>query len=213
MKSKEGKLIYIDGPCGVSKGTLISNVLKTWDVDNNGPVTSYYDPGIKDGHNMNVIRNIIKTTDLSSEAELLLIQACRVELFKYIKESIDNGVNVLCDRGWLSTLIYQGKLKGLEDLVYNLHYMFKTMNPDITIILQAPFEVVTERLKGRFKTNNPNNDKFKVNDDFRKKVWVEYNKLVEHKDYIYGLDAIGDESQVLENFYNILKDKSIILSK
>lgn len=202
--------IIIDSADGCGKGTLIKNILNSWDIKNNGPIRSFYDPGIEEGHPMNVIRTLVKTTDICAEAELMLFQACRLELFRNIQDTLNMGISVICDRSDISTMIYQGKMKDMEDLCFILRDIFELPKPDIKIVLQASFDTVTKRLEGRFLTDNPNKDKFKSNDLFRRRVWTEYNNVVRDNMDVFGLDANGSEDEVLANFYELLERQKLI---
>ena len=201
--------IYLDGPDGVGKGTLVQNILDNWDVDANGPVKSFFDPGIEQGHPMGVIRSLVKTTQMQPETELLLFQACRVELWANIFDALNMGINVILDRGYLSTQVYQGEMKGLKDLVYIFSDIFQLEPPDATFVLNAPFEVLTDRLEKRFATDDPNIDKFKSNEFFRRRVWAEYGKLLKDDPSLIELDSTGTPEDTLEEFFRILRMKNM----
>lgn len=201
--------INIDSPCGCGKSTLIKNILDNWDVDNNGPITSFFDPGIVEGHPFGVIRSLVKTTEMQPETELLLFQACRLELWHNIFDALNMGINVICDRGPVSTEVYQKSMKGMGDLVDILNDVFQLEQPDATFIMTAPFETVTERLMGRFATDDPNIDKFKSSEFFRRRVWAEYNKLLKEDSSLIELDSSGTPEETLEGFFSTLRLKGL----
>lgn len=206
----EPKWIVVDGCDGVSKGTVIKNILKTWEVEKYGPIKSVYDPGVEEGHPMNTIRTLVKQHDMLPETELLLFQACRLELVNKVNQYITSGNNVVCDRFVTSTIIYQGVLKEQMSLIDSLSEIFKLRTPDITIIMNAPFDVITERLENRFKTTNPNMDKFKSSELFRRRVYDEYNQLLKLNTSLVELNVEGTPNEVLAKFYQLLEKHNII---
>lgn len=207
---KDPIFIQVDGADGSGKGTLIKNVLETWDSEKNGPIKAFYDPGVEDGHPMGVIRSLVKNTNMTPQSEVLLFQACRLELWDSISDALDMGINVICDRGPLSTWVYQGVVKGQGDLVNILNQVFKpNIIPDVDIVCHAPFEVINERLKGRFESDDPNMDKFKYSEMFRYKVWKEYSNCLSNDLSLIKLDTIGTEEDVIDYFYDILEYKKL----
>lgn len=76
----------------------------------------------------------------SAETEILLFNAARVEhVGKLVTPSVDAGKIVICDRFALSTFAYQGLLSiEMRDLAIRVHELMIGVNPDLTIILEAP---------------------------------------------------------------------------
>jgi thymidylate kinase len=202
--------IVVDSSDGCGKSTLIQNVIDTWDVETYGPIKALYDPGVEEGHPMNIIRSLVKKTEMLPETELLLFQACRLELADAVNEAMNLGYNIIQDRSNISTYVYQCKMKGQTDLFNIIEDVFQSNQPDINIVLQAPFDVVSKRLQSRFQTDTPNDDKFKRNELFRRQVWVHYNTYVSDHLDTFGLEASGSEEEVLAGFYELLEGRSII---
>jgi len=166
---EKGIICLIEGSDAVGKGTLIEGLIKTWKY---GEVKALHDPGVHKEHEVGQkLRSIAKEMDLCADAETLLFMACRKELVHEFTTLQENGISSIVDRYKPSTAIYQGILKGREDLIDRMEEAAGFPEPDITIYLNAPFEVLTERLEKRAA----NIDKFKRNSDFRKKVWETYN--------------------------------------
>lgn len=101
------------------------------------------------------IRELILGTDregLSDIGELMLMFAARAEhLETLIRPALARGDTVVCDRFTDATIAYQGggrgmdinKINKLKDIVQN------GLEPDLTILLDAPVEVSAERIKDR----------------------------------------------------------------
>jgi dTMP kinase len=182
----------IDGVDGSGKSTLIKNIVDRWV----GDIDSYFDPGIS--HHpafakWQVIRNFVKTECMEDETETLLFFALRQELMSQVEHSISHGRDAIIDRGYVSTTVYQGILKGQNEFIKRLETVINFRKPDVLFILNAPFEVLTERLEKRAS----NIDKFKSNIDFRKRVWEAYQNYINEHDDIIVIDASGSE----ENTY------------
>jgi dTMP kinase len=67
-----------------------------------------------------------------------------------IKNWLDQGKNVICDRYKYSTVVYQ-QFEGykVDDLIYLNR---DSLNPDLTIVLDYPVEVLLKRLSERGQT-------------------------------------------------------------
>ena len=201
--------IVIDGPDAVSKGTVISGIEKSWPKGRK--LRRYFDPGISNDARHGAwmtMRQIVKTTTMSADAETLLFFAMRAELMSEVDLTMKEGYDVIQDRGTASTEIYQGLIKGRLDLIKRLETCVKFATPDIHIILNAPFDVLTERLKKRLQNDNKsiaNMDKFKANEDFRRKVFAGYQQYIHvHHREITVVDANDTEENVLKNVMEVI---------
>jgi dTMP kinase len=93
----------------------------------------------------NNIRKILKSNhqSISGKTELLLFNACRVELVNnVIIPNLQKGIHVICDRFTDSTIAYQGYGRGLPiDLVKSVNDIATgKARPDLTILLDMPVE-------------------------------------------------------------------------
>lgn len=165
--------ILIEGPDGASKSTTVNTIVKNWKY---GEIVSLHDPGISKDHVVGQkIREFVKNWDMSPDTETLLFMAARTELVHHIKALQEQGKSIILDRYRPSTAVYQGIIKGRTRLITELETALQLPDPDITIYLKAPFDVLTQRLISRAS----NIDKFKSNDDFRKKVWKAYGTHID----------------------------------
>jgi dTMP kinase len=166
--------ITLEGIEGSGKSTLIKN-LNNYLLDLDIDVLFTREPGATiTGKN---IRNLLLSpnTDLSSEAELLLIMADRVE---HIKNIIAPNLNlnklVISDRYIDSTIAYQGggrgiKIKLIESLIKNL----KMPIPDLTFLIDINVEIGLKRAKDRAEL-----DRFEKEEiNFHKRVRDAYLKI------------------------------------
>jgi len=93
---------------------------------------------------------------LSAEVEALLMFAARAQhLDKVIRPALADGAWVICDRFTDATLAYQGGGRGapadwLENLKQGVH---QGLEPDLTLLLDAPIELGFERIGSRARDN------------------------------------------------------------
>lgn len=106
---KKGKLIIFEGVDGVGKSTIIDGLLKKLNESNNESVfLKTREPG---GTELaETIRNKIFSygPELDTKLQFQLFHTARVVHFlDKIKPALDAGINVICDRHYLSTIVYQ----------------------------------------------------------------------------------------------------------
>ena len=149
------------------------------------------------------IRNILlfeKKDTLSPMTELLLLFAAREKhINEIIKPALENGTWVICDRFTDASFAYQGfgRKLGFEKVNQLKALIQKDFEPDLTILLDAPLEVITSRRK-----LNPN-DRFESEDKkFFGRVRNGYLELAKiFEDRVKVIDA----SQNIEDVQNQIK--------
>ena len=149
------------------------------------------------------IRNILlfeKKDTLSPMTELLLLFAAREKhINEIIKLALENGTWVICDRFTDASFAYQGfgRELGFEKVNQLKALIQKDFEPDLTILLDAPLEVITSRRK-----LNPN-DRFESEDKkFFGRVRDGYLELAKiFEDRVKVIDA----SQDIEDVQNQIK--------
>ncbi|MCX7664517.1 MAG: dTMP kinase [Gemmataceae bacterium] len=137
------KFICIDGLDGLGKSTQIS-LLPPWLESLKLSSILCFDPGgTAFGGTLREI--LLKSKEhLAPRAEALLFMASRAQLVNEIIEpALQAGKIVLCDRFTTSNIVYQGYASGLplEELRAAVHFSAGGLQPDLTIILDAPVEV------------------------------------------------------------------------
>ncbi|GAA6133517.1 dTMP kinase [Oceaniserpentilla sp. 4NH20-0058] len=146
----KGCFITIEGIEGVGKTTNLK-FIQAWLEKQGIEYISTREPGGTDlGERLREL--LLHGGDVSSEAELLMMFASRSQhLEKLIKPAIDQGKWVICDRFTDSTYAYQGggrqmNLSSIESLETLVH---KNVQPDLTLLLDAPVEIGRERAAKR----------------------------------------------------------------
>lgn len=90
--------------------------------------------------------------DLSAEVEALLMFAARAQhLDEVIRPALADGAWVLCDRFTDATIAYQGGGRGaaIELLEQLKEAVQRGLEPDLTLLFDAPVEVGIERIANR----------------------------------------------------------------
>ena len=131
------------------------------------------------------IRHLLKHspagTGMSSEAELLLMNASRAQLVReVIRPALARNTVVLCDRFYDSTLVYQGDARGLPmDAVQNvIGFAVGDTIPNLTLFLDVPLEVSEARRASRSGAGPSAPDRFEAaGQEFFRRVEAGYSRL------------------------------------
>lgn len=154
------------------------------------------------------IRNILlfeNKDTLSPMTELLLLFAAREKhINEIIKPALRQGIWVICDRFTDASFAYQGfgrelgfdKVNALKSLIQ------KDFEPELTILLDAPLEIITSRRK-----LNPN-DRFESEDKaFFQRVRNGYLELANIFDErVKVIDASKDIKEVQDQIQILIND-------
>ena len=149
------------------------------------------------------IRNILlfeKKDTLSPMTELLLLFAAREKhINEIIKPALDKGTWVICDRFTDASFAYQGfgRELGFEKVNQLKALIQKDFEPDLTILLDAPLEVITSRRK-----LNPN-DRFESED--KKFFGRVRNGYLELANIFEDRFKVIDASQDIQDVQNQIK--------
>lgn len=160
------------------------------------------------------LRNILKTINekekLTSEAELLLMYASRIQLIKNVIEpAIKSGKFVIGDSHDLSSVAYQGAGRGIDRAIIDeiRRIVLKGFKPDLTLVLDLAPEIGLSRAKKRGEL-----DRFEVEDiEFFNRIrqcFLDEAKL--DPTNIKVVDASLSLEEVTSQILNILKDKVCI---
>ena len=197
--------ISFEGIEGSGKSTLLEN-LKKYFLKTDLEILFTKEPG---GTELGkVIRKILldPTSLITSEAELLLLMADRIEhVTSIINPNLKKNKIIFCDRYIDSTIAYQGKARNLkEDKIRKLIDILNLPFPDLTILLDLPVKV------GLLRANKRNElDRFEKEDiNFHKSIRKSYLDL-QKKDpkRIFLFDSSISENKLFENVLNLIEKK------
>ena len=197
--------ISFEGIEGSGKSTLLEN-LKKYYLKKELEVIFTKEPG---GTELGKdIRGILLNPEssISSEAELLLLMADRIEhVTTIINPNLKKNKIIFCDRYIDSTIAYQGKGRNLsENKIKELIDILNLPIPDLTILLDLPVE------DGLLRANKRNElDRFEKEDiNFHKSIRKSYLDL-QKKDpkRIFLFDSSISENKLFENVLNFIEKK------
>ncbi|HUD06797.1 MAG TPA: dTMP kinase [Candidatus Saccharimonadales bacterium] len=149
-----GKYIVIEGPEGVGKTTqvnLLAERFRAADL----PVRVLREPDSKSDLTARAIRTITQDPryPVNTKTEVLLYNAARSQSLEVIENSTNQGVYCLVDRNYLTTLAVQyyghGMAAKYEEIISIIKFAIGDMEPDLTVILDAPVNVLVKRMAER----------------------------------------------------------------
>jgi len=145
-----------------------------------------------------------KVKDISDETEALLFVADRAQHTIKIKEWLSDGIVVICDRYYASTLAYQaaplnGKALDMDWLVTLNEKV--TIEPDVTFLMDIRPEEGLKRISVRGETS-----KFERL-EYLRAVRENYLKIAGKKGFTI-IDAERPPDDIISEVYNILKKRT-----
>jgi dTMP kinase len=202
--NKRGRLITIEGIEGVGKST---NVSFTADCIRQAGIAVVVtrEPG---GTPLaEAIRSLLLDSEPGSvpdSCELLLMFAARAShLSDLIRPALSRGDWVVCDRFTDASFAYQGSGRGMdhEAIVSLENFVQQGLKPDLTLLLDAPMEVVDARREQRDVT-----DRFeRENSAFFRRVQAGYRAIAEREpDRMKVIDAARSLSEVQASIHDVL---------
>ena len=150
----KGYYIVLEGAEGVGKTTQIEFIAQ--ELQKYGyPVQLFREPDSQSHLSARAIRQITQDPNypLNTRAEVLLYNAARALSLEVIASARQQGVICLVDRNYLTTLAIQyygrGDVPDYDTINTIISFAVGTMEPDLTIILDAPTDELAKRMAGR----------------------------------------------------------------
>ena len=152
----KGLFITFEGNEGAGKSTqlpLLVERLKEW----GHTVKVFREPGgTPIGEEIrHTLKHSHANTAMTSEAELLLMNASRAQLVReVIRPALARGEIIVCDRFFDSTTAYQGygRQLDLQSVKHIIDLAVGNTRPDLTLFLKVPQTVSEDRLRSRQAT-------------------------------------------------------------
>ncbi len=208
--SYPGRFITFEGGEGVGKSTNIAFVAD-WLKKQGITVVVTREPGGTEIAEK--IRNdLLKAhhnEDMTAMTELLLVFAARAQhIEKVIVPALQRGEWVICDRFSDSTMAYQGY--GIElpraDIELLTGLVQKDLQPDCTLLLDAPVETGMARASRRAEQGIEQTDRFELEKlSFFEKVRQGFLELAAHSPRFHKLDATQPLDKVQRDIESVLK--------
>ncbi len=154
MNEQKGRYIVIEGPEGVGKTTQIEMLAHKLEAAGY-PVRLFREPDSQSDLTARAIRMLTQDPryPMNTRTEVLLYNAARSQSLEVIRRARDSGVICICDRNYLTTLAIQyygrGDVPDYNTINSIISFAVGDMQPDVTLVLDAPASVLKERAKGR----------------------------------------------------------------
>lgn len=166
--------ITFEGGEGCGKSTQARLLLKKLEQQGIPTLLTREPGGTALGNKIRILLKRKQGSSISSQAELFLFAASRVQLVaELVRPALQEGKVVICDRFTYSTIVYQGHGRGLDLATVGMVNTMATGNlkPDLTILLDMPSEQGLERRRS-------SRDRFELEDlSFHDRVREGYLKM------------------------------------
>lgn len=149
--SPNGAYIAFEGVNGAGKSTLINSIAEKLTSEKINYILSREPGGTLLGKKLReILKEWNESEELSPRSELLLFQADRAQHAAKIRASLNNGVSVLSDRCFYSTLAFQGGGSGQdESLILSLSEVaLEGTYPDLVVLLDLDPSAGLKRCSG-----------------------------------------------------------------
>ncbi len=149
-----GKYIVIEGAEGTGKTTQLGLVAAQLQAAGL-PVRILREPDSQSDLTARAIRSLTQDPlyAMNTHTEVLLYNAARSQSLEVIRKSLQNGITCLVDRNYLTTLAIQyygrGDVPDYDTVNKIIQFAVTDMEPDLTIILDAPVSVLSQRAQTR----------------------------------------------------------------
>lgn len=192
----KGLVIALEGQDGTGKSTVIDAITGYFDEMGLDYINAR-EPGSTDiGEKIRDILADKANKDMDYHTEALLFAASRSELYdKVIKPNVEKGTSVILDRFLLSSLAYQGVVRGLgvDEVMKINDFFLDGFRPDLTILMDLDAKESYERLKKLGELDRIES----LGEDFQERVHLAYLKLYEEKQMkLIKLDGTKDRASL-----------------
>ncbi|WP_051109319.1 dTMP kinase [Caldicellulosiruptor sp. F32] len=200
----KGKFIVFEGNDGSGKSTQILKVEKYLKENGYKVVTTREPGGTEVGFR---IRKLLldPAYKMDGLTEALLLAADRNEHVKNVLiPALEDGYVVICDRYILSSIVYQGIVRGVGvENIIKLNSIFEErIKPDLYIILTLSPEIALQRLKMAGKNDKLDTENF----DFHRKVYNGFKEVSKMFEKCVNIEAEGTVEDVFEKVRKVIDD-------
>lgn len=201
----KGLVIALEGQDGTGKSTVINAITGYFDEMGFDYINAR-EPGSTDiGEKIRAILADKANKDMDYHTEALLFAASRSELYdKVIKPNVRKGTSVILDRFLLSSLAYQGIVRGLgvDEVMKINDFFLEGFRPDLTILMDLDAKKSYERLKKLGELDRIES----LGEDFQEKVHLAYLKLYEENHMkLIKLDGTKDRESLAQEALDEVK--------
>ncbi|MBH44278.1 MAG: dTMP kinase [Gammaproteobacteria bacterium] len=190
---KKGKFIIFEGNEGTGKTTHL-NFVSSYLNDKNIKNEITREPGGTEfGESL---RDILldNKSQLDPLSEALLFHSARVVNYNNIKNALDNGIYVICDRFHYSTLVYQGIVESNK----KVQEMHKLLDPFFSEKISLIFYLCASPKTSSDRINNrENTDKFESQGiNYFEKIHHAYEDTFKNNNKVIKIDTSKNKELV-----------------
>ncbi len=160
-----GLYVVIEGPDGSGKSMQAAKIIEK--LRNQGFHTVHFrEPGGEIGQEDTIgekIRALLQDNNnrILPMCELALFTANRAQLIEQIKDYINKGTTVVCERSFLSSIVYQGYGRGIDiDIILQATHLFVDKLPDLVVIYNVDAHCGNSRVAKRGEKDRIENEGF-----------------------------------------------------
>ncbi len=199
-----GRYIVLEGPQGSGKTTqleLLAERLR----EQGYPVRLFREPDSQSDITARTLRMLTQDPQypMNTRTEALLYNAARSQSLEVIRKAREQGVICLCDRNYLSTLAIQyygrGDVPDYETITKIIDFAVGDMEPDMTIILDAPVATLRDRAEKRGAGERFDN----LDEAFLERVRAGYLWEAKQRDY-QVINASNEIDEISVSIWNAL---------
>ncbi len=200
-----GRYIVIEGAEGVGKTTQVQTLADRLQKAGYS-VRIFREPDSQSDLTARTIRLLTQdpTYPMNTRTEVLLYNAARSQSLEVIRKARDAGVICLCDRNFLTTLAIQyygrGDVPDYQTITSIIDFAVADMQPDMTIVLDAPVPVLRQRAHDRGAGERFDN----LDESFLERVRAGYLWEANQRNYpvIYAGDPVDTVADSIWNTIN-----------
>lgn len=198
-----GKFITLEGIEGVGKTTNLNFIADTLIAQGVDVVKTREPGGTPFSESIRDLALHPGAESVATDTELLLMFASRAQhVDQVIKPALAAGKWVVCSRFTDSTRAYQGGGRGVSlDRINDLaHWVHGDLNPDLTILLDAPIEIGMQRARARAELDRIEREE----QAFFERVRATFLQLAKTNPHYHIVDATQPLEQVKSDIAAIL---------
>ena len=149
-----GKYIVLEGPGGTGKSAQLNELAKRFAAAKL-PYRTFREPDSQSDLTARAIRQLTQDPSypMNTRTETLLYNAARSQSLQVIKQSLNEGINCIVDRSFLTTLAIQyygrGDIEDYSKINEIIDFAVDGVYPDLCIVFDAPANILKERLNQR----------------------------------------------------------------
>lgn len=201
----KGRYIVIEGAEGTGKTTqilLLADKLRGLGYS----VRLFREPDSQSDVTARMLRRITQDPrfPLNTKTEVLLYNAARSQSLQVIKKAREQGVICICDRNYLTTLAiqYYGRadISDYDAIEKIIGFAVDDMEPDFTVVLDAPAQTLYQRAKDRGAGERFDN----LDEDFLERVRAGYLWEAKKRGYVV-VNALGTPDEIHTSIWQTIQ--------